>query len=319
MATANNMADARNVFLVDDGSSLVNLYSTRLEQAGFKTTSAFDTQEVCDALPDVCADLIILDLMLPERGGMDVLHAIRANSRHKDTPVLILSNAYLPEMGQKALRAGGNKVLLRSECTSADLISASRELVGIAEANDASESANASVGWSTATSLTEQLEKDFLDEGRAELAAIRQNCSRYVELAGSEAGNAHLTGVYQSIRVLSTRSGLAGCWKVAQLTGAIEAMLFDRLSGANTGMSPSSIQTLAKAVDCLDRLFTSGNTGSGESSCTARVLLVDDDLVCNMANSMALNGLATRPSLLRAVAQLSRCSATTPSTLSSSI
>src|SRR5678816_1671827 len=37
-----------------------------------------------------------------------------------------------------------------------------------------------------------------------------------------------------------------------------------------------------------DSLFTSGNTGSGESSCTARVLLVDDDLVCNMANTMAL-------------------------------
>ena len=55
MATANNTADARNVFLVDDGSSLVNLYSRRLEQAGFKTTSAFDTQEVCEALPNAFA------------------------------------------------------------------------------------------------------------------------------------------------------------------------------------------------------------------------------------------------------------------------
>src|SRR6185369_4546299 len=82
--------------------------------------------------------------------------------------------------------------------------------------------------------------------------------------------------------------GLAGCGKIAQLTGAIEAMLFEQVFRLKNGLSPSSIQTLVQAVDCLDRLFASGNGGSAASSCKAKVLLVDDDAVCNMANEVAL-------------------------------
>src|SRR5882672_10042799 len=131
MKTTNTSADSRTVFLVDDDSPTVNLYSTRLEEAGFKTALAFDTEEAFEALPNLSADLIILNLMLPKRGGFELLEAIRSDSRHKDTPVLLLSNAYLPEMALKALKAGGNKALAKSQCTSAELISVSRGLVGI--------------------------------------------------------------------------------------------------------------------------------------------------------------------------------------------
>src|SRR5437016_5181001 len=134
MITANSSTDSKTVFLVDDDSSTVNLYSNRLEQAGFRTASAFDAKEAFEALPNLSADLIILDLMLPKLGGFQLLEAIRSDSRYKDTPVLVLSNAYLPEMAQKALRAGGNKALVKSECTSSELISVSRDLVGISEA-----------------------------------------------------------------------------------------------------------------------------------------------------------------------------------------
>src|SRR5437868_2811426 len=129
MNTANISTDSRTVFLVDDDTSTVNLYSRRLEQAGFKTASAYDAKEASDALPNLSADLIILNLMLPRRGGFDLLQAIRSDDRHKETPVLVLSNAYLPEMAQRALKAGGNKALSRSECTSSQLISISRQLV----------------------------------------------------------------------------------------------------------------------------------------------------------------------------------------------
>ena len=81
MNTANNSTDLKTVFLVDDDSSTANLYSSRLEQAGFRTASAFDTAAAVEALPNLSADLIILNLMLPKRGGLDLLQAIRADSR----------------------------------------------------------------------------------------------------------------------------------------------------------------------------------------------------------------------------------------------
>src|SRR6266404_1102921 len=300
MKPANTSNESRTIFLVDDDSSAVSLYSRGLEQAGFRTASAFDTEKALKALPDLCADLIILDLMLPKRGGFQLLQAIRADTRHKDTPVLVLSNTYLPEMTQRALRDGGNAAVPRSECTSSELISVSRELVGITDgagAGQVAEVGGSGTGGSPARNqvegpaagcLAEQLKKDLMEAGGNEVAAIRQYCLRYVEVAGTEEGKEHLDKVYQSVRFLSTRAGLSGCGKIAQLAGAIEAMLFEQVSRLNRGMSPSSIQTLVQAVNCLGRLFTSGNTESAESSSKARVLLVDDDEICNMANEVAL-------------------------------
>src|SRR2546423_5623618 len=99
--SANTAMGTRTVFLVDDDSSTVDLYSKGLEQAGFQTSSASDAEQARQALANLSPDLIILDLMLPQRGGFELLQAIRSNSRHKDTPVLLLSNAYLPEMTQR--------------------------------------------------------------------------------------------------------------------------------------------------------------------------------------------------------------------------
>src|ERR1044071_9685832 len=90
MNTSNTSMDHRTVFLVDDDSSTINLYSSRLEQAGFKTELALGKQAACDLLPNLSADLIILNLMLPRRGGFELLEAIRSDRRHKETPVLVL-------------------------------------------------------------------------------------------------------------------------------------------------------------------------------------------------------------------------------------
>src|SRR5512137_299660 len=177
MMTANTSTDSKTVFLVDDDSSTVNLYCSRLEQAGFRTASAFDAEKAFEALPNLSADLIILDLMLPKVGGFELLEAIRSDSRHKDTPVLVLSNAYLPEMAQRALRAGGNKALAKSECTSWELVSISRELVGIAEEGRTDEPGAA--GASGGNGLAEELKKAFMEGGSGEVAAIRQQCLKY--------------------------------------------------------------------------------------------------------------------------------------------
>ena len=102
MANANTSTDSKNVFLVGDDSSTVNLYGSRLEQAGFRTASASNAMGAFEALPNLSADLIILDLMLPKLGGFDLLKAIRSDNRHKDTPILVIANAFIPEMAQRA-------------------------------------------------------------------------------------------------------------------------------------------------------------------------------------------------------------------------
>jgi DNA-binding response OmpR family regulator len=81
MIPAKALTDSRTVLLVDDDSSMLDLYSRRLGQAGFQTESAFDPAGVHEALPNLSVDLIILNLMLAGRGGFDLLQIIRADDR----------------------------------------------------------------------------------------------------------------------------------------------------------------------------------------------------------------------------------------------
>ena len=131
--TANTSTGPKHVFLVGDDLPAMNLYRNGLKQAGFRTVAAVPAQQGPKALARVAADLIILDLMSPKPGGFEFLKAIRADSSHRETPVLVLVNASLPEWAQEALRLGGNKALPKSECTVAHLISVARELVGLDE------------------------------------------------------------------------------------------------------------------------------------------------------------------------------------------
>jgi len=117
------------ILLVDDDSFVVRLYSARLEQAGFHTVAALDGMAAIEMLPRLSVDLIVLDLMLPKVHGLKVLEAIRADRRHRNTPVLILSNAYLPDMARKAMTAGANDGLLKSDCSPSHLVSLAHKLI----------------------------------------------------------------------------------------------------------------------------------------------------------------------------------------------
>ena len=58
---------------VEDDSSSASLYCNRSEEAGLKTTSAAGTSDAREALPNLAADLIIVELLLPNCGGLELM------------------------------------------------------------------------------------------------------------------------------------------------------------------------------------------------------------------------------------------------------
>jgi CheY-like chemotaxis protein len=309
MANDNTDPSSMTIVLVDDDAFTLNLYRKQLERAGFRTVCAPDGLAVINMLPSLAADLIVLDLMLPKVQGLEVLEAIRADSRHQRTPVIILSNAYLPQNAGKAMNAGANGGLLKSECTPTRLLAMIHELLNPGQADAVTPPAHSAPlgqelpgdGLETDRSVDSQPLEEldeataldtskgiFLDEWRVVVSPVREHCLNYVKAIGSEGEREHLDELYRSIRSLGARASLGGCTKVAQLTATLEAMLFEQVFKLNGEMSASSVQTVVQAVDCLDHLFTQGKTRFANPSDKPRVLLVDDDLMCNLANEAVL-------------------------------
>lgn len=79
---------ARKILFIDDDAGLQALLAEYFTQKGFDLVGALTGREGLDLLPHCRPDIIILDLMLPEIDGFDVLRSIRSSS---DIPVIMLT------------------------------------------------------------------------------------------------------------------------------------------------------------------------------------------------------------------------------------
>lgn len=94
-ANADPVPTARPILVVDDDRKIVTLVSTYLEREGYRVIAAYDGQEALARAHAADPALIVLDLMLPELDGFEVMRLIRADS---DVPVLMLTaRSSLPE------------------------------------------------------------------------------------------------------------------------------------------------------------------------------------------------------------------------------
>ena len=82
------MVDSARILVVEDNKDLAFGLRTNLEVQGYRVTVATDGLSGLNMALDNTPDLIILDLMLPELNGIDVLKRIRKTD--KATPKLIL-------------------------------------------------------------------------------------------------------------------------------------------------------------------------------------------------------------------------------------
>jgi two-component system response regulator ResD len=80
----------QNILIVDDEASVVEVVGLYLRREGFDITSAADGREAFEALQKGRPDLLILDVMLPEIDGLEILRRLRAGSDSK-VPVILLT------------------------------------------------------------------------------------------------------------------------------------------------------------------------------------------------------------------------------------
>jgi CheY-like chemotaxis protein len=80
------------IVIVEDESAIAEMYRFKLEQAGYEVQCAVNGQEGLALVRNFRPDLILLDLMMPEMSGDEMLRQLRATDWGKDIKVIILTN-----------------------------------------------------------------------------------------------------------------------------------------------------------------------------------------------------------------------------------
>ena len=97
-----------SILVVDDDPSAAELFSLMLRQMGYHAVSAFSGPAALEHIGTTLPDLVILDMMMPDMNGLDVLRQLRTDARTAGVPVVMFSALDDDEWRDKAARAGAN-------------------------------------------------------------------------------------------------------------------------------------------------------------------------------------------------------------------
>lgn len=82
---------AQTILIVDDDREIVRLVRAYLEQAGFRVIEAYDAASALRLIGAERPDLLVLDLMLPDRDGLDLARSLRADPKTAQLPIVMLT------------------------------------------------------------------------------------------------------------------------------------------------------------------------------------------------------------------------------------
>jgi len=83
----------RRVLVVDDDPDIVDYLQSFLEDEGYEVGSATDSVTALETLDRFGPDVVLLDVLLPGRSGLDLLVSIRQSPRWGDTPLVVVTGS----------------------------------------------------------------------------------------------------------------------------------------------------------------------------------------------------------------------------------
>lgn len=110
------------IAIIEDDVALADMYKMKLESSGFEATVAYDGKSGLDMIIQNKPDLVLLDLMLPEMTGSEVLAKFRQTEAGKDTKVIVLTNISEFEAPDELYKLGILRYMVKANYTPSQVI-----------------------------------------------------------------------------------------------------------------------------------------------------------------------------------------------------
>lgn len=113
----------KEILLIEDESNLVEIYENILKQVGFEVKTLKYGKEGIKKLEQIKAkktkkpDLVLLDLILPDINGIEILKKAKTDKETKDIPFFVLSNYSDPELEKLSKEFRVEKYIIKTDVT----------------------------------------------------------------------------------------------------------------------------------------------------------------------------------------------------------
>ena len=306
----------KKILIIEDDQIVANIYRNKFSVEGYQVEVALDGQAGMDLLRSFRPDAVILDLMLPKVTGVDFMKQIRATPDFEKLPVIVFSNTYLTNMVQEAWKAGATKCLSKANCTPKQVLEVLRSTLSngattsgnghghshgtgtaqrhvIAQHNTPAPPAAVHAVTAPAAPATEsdaefqgELLATFNQSLPATLSALRVQLQTLSKADNEATRLKQVQDLYRRIHALTGNAAIVGLATIAQMADALEALLRELIEKPKN-MNPSTLRTVASAIDFLGILFEHKTAGKQEPP-NPNILVVDDEAISRRAVTYAL-------------------------------
>jgi CheY-like chemotaxis protein len=312
----------KKILIIEDDPITTKIYRQSFVMSGYEVAIAADGEAGLQQVHDFKPDVVQLDLMLPKLNGVEVTRRIRAQPEYKSLPIIVVSNCYVTDMITEAWRAGINKCIPKINSSPKLMLDLIAELLNSSKPSPdappavattppppnpfaadspspAVQPANVGVpplepievpfhasGFGSVTAPGE-IGQEFLNRAALFEADLRNRLHSFVKNSGQPAQLFYLRELTRFVRGLGGYAGIAGLVRISHLAGALEILL-DGLQQKPAHITPSTMRTIAHAVDCLGHLLDKPPDPQDDFSLSAVILAVDDEPISRRTLRAAL-------------------------------
>jgi DNA-binding response OmpR family regulator len=124
------MNPTKTILIVDDEESLVNVLARKFEEEGVNVLTAQNGKVGLEKALAEHPDLILLDIMMPEMDGFDVMRHLQEDEWGKTVPIILLTNSSSIETVAKAVSTGMSEFLVKTDMRLDDVVDRVRHHLG---------------------------------------------------------------------------------------------------------------------------------------------------------------------------------------------
>jgi len=119
-----------NVLIVEDDQALQYLYKLKLEREGFNVSTADNGNDGFKLSKSFAPDIMLIDILLPEMDGTEMLQKIRSNDWGSNIRVIILTNVSKDEAPQALRLLNIDRYIVKAHYTPAQIVDIIYSVVG---------------------------------------------------------------------------------------------------------------------------------------------------------------------------------------------
>lgn len=112
----------KKILIAEDDKYLASAYRVKLQKSDFDVKIASNGEQALAELKTFKPDLLLLDLVMPQKDGFYVLEQMQSDPQLKKVPVIVASNLGQPEDIDKAKKLGAKDYIVKSNMSLADII-----------------------------------------------------------------------------------------------------------------------------------------------------------------------------------------------------